>query len=162
MWRARGGRLKERILSTAHARASIAGGSCVDRVCSAGALPFLTEHAPHRPQPSQKQHEGSVSKRARRKERGKNKGVPEEVCASLGNDLKRLPDTAVLTLLEPTPPPGKGKLSAGGGRVLVANCHLFWNPKRPDIKTVNSPPTPTSKSQIPNSKARPPTVNPIL
>lgn len=21
-------------------------------------------------------------------------------------------------------------------RVLVANCHLFWNPKRPDIKTV--------------------------
>jgi CCR4-NOT transcription complex subunit 6 len=23
-------------------------------------------------------------------------------------------------------------------RVLVANCHLFWNPKRPDIKTVQA------------------------
>ena len=56
----------------------------------------------------------------------------------LGKDVKMKADTACLTLLQLRDPEhGKAGGSGHGGKtLLVANAHLHWDPRRPDIKAV--------------------------
>ena len=59
----------------------------------------------------------------------------------LGKDVKMKADTACLTLLQLRDPEhGKAGGSGHGGKtLLVANAHLHWDPRRPDIKAVQVP-----------------------
>lgn len=113
----------------------------------------ISRHA-HAKSPRQAEAAGR-SRRSQRRSRGKERGVPGTVseqfgCVPLGwrlacctrpdarrskrrgatrYDIRSKADTATLTLLEDM---------ANGRRVVVANAHLFWNPKRPDIKLVQA------------------------
>ena len=62
----------------------------------------------------------------------------------LGKDVKMKADTACLTLLQLRDPEhGKAGGSGHGGKtLLVANAHLHWDPRRPDIKAVQVSPSP--------------------
>ena len=59
----------------------------------------------------------------------------------LGKDVKMKADTACLTLLQLRDPEHAkaGGTGHGGKRLLVANAHLHWDPRRPDIKAVQVP-----------------------
>ncbi|EKX53466.1 hypothetical protein GUITHDRAFT_101167 [Guillardia theta CCMP2712] len=76
----------------------------------------------------------SLTRRARRRQRGKTRLVPpvDSLSMSLASDVRGKADTAVFTCFEL-----KGKEGQGAVRRLgIANVHLFWDPQRPDIKLI--------------------------